>query len=180
MERVTGVGGIFFRAKDPKALADWYRAALGIEPRGDGYVWFDWYEHAPPHAPAITAWSLFARDSDYFDPAGAPAPSPRQQAMVNYRVRDLDAMLAQLKVAGARVDAKIEDGEFGRFGWATDPDGNRFELWEPPASIPGVPQSKPLEEQFAPRKGKADAKRKATAKGKAKGKGHSANQRPRR
>jgi predicted enzyme related to lactoylglutathione lyase len=70
-------------------------------------------------------WSIFAGDTNYFGPSG-------QQSMVNYRVSDLDAMLVQLREAGVPVDDKIDDSEFGRFGWATDPEGNRFELWQPP------------------------------------------------
>ena len=71
----------------------------------------------------MTVWSPFAADTDYW-PAG-------QQVMVNYRVRDLDALLAELRAAGVEVDDKVEDHEYGRFGWAVDPEGNRFELWEP-------------------------------------------------
>jgi predicted enzyme related to lactoylglutathione lyase len=70
-------------------------------------------------------WSIFAGDTDYFGPSG-------QQSMVNDRVRDLDAMLEQLRAAGVHVDPKIDESEFSRFGWATDPEGNRFELWQPP------------------------------------------------
>jgi predicted enzyme related to lactoylglutathione lyase len=115
-ERVLGVGGVFLRARDPKALVAWYREHLGIEPDGD----FDGktFEGGP------TVWALFPDDTEYF---GARS----QQLMVNYRVGDLDAMLAQLRAAGAAVDEQVADTEFGRFGWATDPEGNRFELWEP-------------------------------------------------
>jgi predicted enzyme related to lactoylglutathione lyase len=78
-----------------------------------------------PFEGGTTIWSIFAGDTDYFGPSG-------QQSMVNYRVDDLDAMLEQLRAAGVSVDDKIEDGELGRFGWATDPEGNRLELWQPP------------------------------------------------
>ncbi len=118
MERAIGIGGVFLRARDPKALLAWYRDRLGIEPDGD----FDGktFESGP------TVWALFPEDTEYFGKRS-------QQAMVNYRVRDLDAVLEQLRAGGAEVDERIEEHEFGRFGWATDPEGNRLELWQPPA-----------------------------------------------
>ena len=119
MERVAGIGGVFFRARDPKALARWYASNLGIDNGLEGDV--VWEQAGGP-----TVWAPFADDTEYFG-------RPGQQTMVNFRVRDLDAMLAQLRTAGAQVDEHVEDHEYGRFGWATDPDGNRFELWEPPA-----------------------------------------------
>jgi catechol 2,3-dioxygenase-like lactoylglutathione lyase family enzyme len=118
MERVTGIGGVFFRAKDPMALAHWYRDHLGIDSGVDGDA--IWRQDSGP-----TVWAPFGADTSYFG-------RPEQRTMINFRVRDLDAMLAQLRTAGANVDEKTlaEDG-VGRFGWATDPEGNRFELWEP-------------------------------------------------
>jgi predicted enzyme related to lactoylglutathione lyase len=114
MERVSGIGGVFFRARDPDALLAWYAEHLGV-PLQDGYVIFPESRN--------TVWSPFAAGTDYW-----PA---EKQGMVNFTVRDLDAMLAQLREAGIEVDDRIEELEFGRFGWATDPEGNRFELWEP-------------------------------------------------
>ena len=121
MERVTGIGGVFFKAKDPAKLAAWYRDQLGfeLEPAQDAVTVFRWNE------PGTTTWSAFPEDSLYFGPAGA-------RSMINYRVANLDLMLGQLREAGAPVDERIEDSEYGRFGWVTDPEGNRFELWEPP------------------------------------------------
>lgn len=123
MQRALGIGGVFFRARDPQALVDWYAAQLGIEtmgPAGDGGVW---QQQAGP-----TVFAPFPADTDYFG-------RPEQQSMLNFRVADLDAMLAQLRQAGVAVDDKVELIEgIGRFGWATDPEGNRFELWEPSAS----------------------------------------------
>ena len=116
METVLGIGGVFFRARDPDALHAWYRANLGVPE-----VVFT------AESGDVTVWSTFAADTEYFG-------RQDQQSMLNYRVRDLDAMLAQLRAAGAEVDENVEDSEYGRFGWATDPEGNRFELWEPPAS----------------------------------------------
>jgi predicted enzyme related to lactoylglutathione lyase len=117
MERVTGIGGVFFRAKDPEALNAWYAEQLGAS--GGPNTKEVWQQDAGP-----TVWSAFDAETNYF--------GRREQAwMVNFRVRDLDAMLAQLRAAGAQVDDSIEEYDYGRFGWATDPEGNRFELWEP-------------------------------------------------
>jgi predicted enzyme related to lactoylglutathione lyase len=120
MERVLGIGGIFFKARDPKALAEWYRHHLGVpvEP-GQTFGAF-----ASAAAGEAAVWSVFPADTSYF----GSGPSP---LMVNYRVGNLDAMLKQLRAAGAQVDERVEEYDYGRFGWATDPEGNRFELWEP-------------------------------------------------
>jgi predicted enzyme related to lactoylglutathione lyase len=115
-ERVTGVGGVFFRARDPKASTAWYREHLGVPTSDDGYVVFPESRN--------THWAPFEADSGYW-------PQEKQH-MTNFTVRDLEAMLAQLRAAGVPVDEAIESSEYGRFGWATDPEGNRFELWEPP------------------------------------------------
>ncbi len=120
MERVTGVGGVFLRGGDSEALRAWYVANLGITVEEWGGFVFQ------AESGDATVWSIFAGDTDYWPQA--------QQVMVNYRVRDLDAMLAQLRAAGAEVDDKVEELEFGRFGWAVDPEGNRFELWQPARS----------------------------------------------
>ena len=120
MERVLGIGGVFFKARDPRALTDWYRQHLGV-PVEAGQTYGTLSSAGPGE---VTVWSTFPADTKYF----GPGPSP---FMVNYRVRNLDAMLAQLRAAGATVDEKTEDQPYGRFGWAADPEGNRFELWEP-------------------------------------------------
>ena len=119
MARVTGVGGVFMRSRDPAALAQWYTERLGLDAMaGDTEaVW--WQEEGP------TVWAPFPADTDYFGPSG-------QGWMMNLRVDDLDAMLDRLRNDGCEVDERVEtlDG-IGRFGWVTDPEGNRFELWEP-------------------------------------------------
>jgi predicted enzyme related to lactoylglutathione lyase len=121
MEKVLGIGGVFFKARDPKALAAWYREYLGVPVEAEQ----TYGALTSAGAGEQAVWSAFPLDTTYF--GSGPAPF-----MVNYRVRNLDAMLAQLRAAGAQVDDKVEDyGELGRFGWATDPEGNRFELWEP-------------------------------------------------
>ena len=116
MERVLGIGGHFLRAKNPDALAQWYRDVLGLATD----EWGQWQQSAGP-----TVFAAFAADTDYFG-------SSAQQVMLNFRVGDLDAMLDQLRAAGADVDANTQDMEgVGRFGWVTDPEGNRVELWQP-------------------------------------------------
>jgi predicted enzyme related to lactoylglutathione lyase len=121
MQRITGIGGVFFRARDPAALAAWYRDNLGV-PVEAGETYASLVSKGPDE---MTVWSAFPQDTEYFGP-------PSQPLMVNYRVRDLDAMLAQLRAAGAEVEDRVDEYPYGRFGWATDPEGNRFELWEPP------------------------------------------------
>ena len=116
-ETVQGIGGVFFRARDPEALRAWYAEQLGIDMEDYGTT----FTAAEGDQ---TVWAPFAADTEYFGSSG-------QQSMVNFRVRDLDAMLDQLRAAGVAVDERVEEMEFGRFGWATDLEGNRFELWEP-------------------------------------------------
>lgn len=119
MERVTGIGGVFFRARDPNALARWYSETLGVDSYSEEQDLTWWQEQGP------TVFSPFPEDTDYFG-------RREQQVMLNFRVSDLDAMLAQLRAAGATVDddAQVLEG-IGRFSWASDPEGNRLELWEP-------------------------------------------------
>ena len=115
---VLGIGGAFFKARDPIGLAAWYREHLGV-PAAENATFGEFVEQS-----ARTVWATFPVDTQYFAPSTAPF-------MLNYRVADLDAMLAQLRAAGVAVDDKIEESEFGRFGWASDPEGNRIELWQP-------------------------------------------------
>lgn len=126
MERVTGIGGIFFTSSDPAATVAWYEKHLGISPAADfpGSVirWSGGEE---------TIWGAFPDDTEYFGTAG-PDGANGQRFMVNYRVADLTAMLAQLRAAGVTVDDNEDHSEFGSFGWAVDCDGRRFELWQPP------------------------------------------------
>ncbi len=122
MARVLGIGGVFFKCRDPKALGEWYRERLGLDLQDFGGVAFR-NADAPPDGVAI--WSTFPDDTTYFDPSEKPF-------MINLMVDDLDAMLASLRDAGVEVDAHIEESEFGRFGWFMDPERNRVELWQPP------------------------------------------------
>ena len=124
MERVSGIGGVFFTAADPGTLQRWYREHLGLEPEFEHGTVLRWRDAETPDTPGTTTWALFRSDTTYFGP-------PPARFMINYRVADLDAMLSQLRAAGVTVDERIEDSEYGRFGWAVDLEGNRFELWQP-------------------------------------------------
>jgi predicted enzyme related to lactoylglutathione lyase len=116
-ETVQGIGGVFFRARDPDALRAWYAEHLGIEMEEYGTTF-------TAKDGDQTVWAPFPADTDYFG-------GRQQQLMVNFRVGDLDAMLEQLRAAGVDVDERVHEMEYGRFAWARDPEGNRFELWEP-------------------------------------------------
>ena len=126
MPGVTGLGGAFFKARDKTRLADWYRKHLDIAVEDGGWALFRWRDDADPAWPGTTVWALFEEDSEYFGPSG-------RRAMLNYRVADLDAVLAALRAEGVSVDERVEETAEGRFGWVTDPEGNRIELWQPPA-----------------------------------------------
>jgi predicted enzyme related to lactoylglutathione lyase len=116
VERVAGIGGYFIRAADPEALGAWYRDCLGLDADENGL----WIQEVGP-----TVFATFETATDYFGSRG-------QQTMINFRVRDLDAMLAQLRLKGTDVAEEAQDMEgVGRFGWVTDPEGNRVELWQP-------------------------------------------------
>ncbi|NGY06873.1 VOC family protein [Solimonas terrae] len=123
MERVIGVGGIFFKSANPDALRAWYRQHLGLDIQDWGGTHFG----GDPNAGAPLAWSIFDAASNSFAPSSA-------SFMINYRVRDLHAVLAALRAEGCEVDERTDSSDFGKFGWVMDPDGNRVELWEPPAA----------------------------------------------
>jgi predicted enzyme related to lactoylglutathione lyase len=126
MKRVTGIGGIFFKAKDPKAMWAWYKQHLGIDVQAWGGAAFDWTDADGKPVGGTTAWRIAPADDDSFAPGTA--------FMVNYRVADLGALLAALKEEGCNVLDKVDgDSEYGKFGWVIDPEGNKIELWEPPA-----------------------------------------------
>jgi predicted enzyme related to lactoylglutathione lyase len=127
MPRVTGIGGVFLRARDREALSAWYRDRLGVPVQDWHGAMFQFAEDPWPRAQGYAVWSLFPDDTTYFGTGG-------QTFMVNLRVDDLDALLASLRAAGCAVDEKTHADENGKFGWVTDPEGNRVELWEPPAS----------------------------------------------
>ena len=126
MKRITGIGGIFFKSRDPKALGTWYKTHLGVDVQEWGGAAFRWNGPDNPEGVGTTVWSPFAAETSYFAPSDAPF-------MINYRVGDLHSLLAVLRAEGVQVEDKVEESEYGKFGWVIDPDGNKLELWQPPA-----------------------------------------------
>lgn len=118
--RVTGIGGIFFKAEDPKKMNEWYGKHLGVQ------MIFEWKEvdHEEGKAPAKTVWSPFKQDTQYFAPSEKPF-------MVNYRVENLVELLAALKQEGVQQVGEMEVHSYGKFAWIMDPEGRKIELWEP-------------------------------------------------
>lgn len=125
MRRVTGIGGVFFQAKDPVALRAWYKQHLGVDVQPWGGAAFPWTDAAGNPVKGTTAWMINAAGGKHFAPSQATF-------MVNYRVDDLAALLQALREEGCEVLDKTDDGEFGKFGWVMDPEGNKIELWQPP------------------------------------------------
>ena len=125
MRRVTGIGGIFFNAKDPGALRAWYMRHLGIDVQEWGGTAFAWTDAAGNPMKGTTIWSIGAADGNHFAPSTSPF-------MVNYRVEDLAALLQALRDEGCQVLEETDESEFGKFGWVMDPEGNKIELWQPP------------------------------------------------
>ena len=126
MKRVTGIGGVFFKAKDAPALQAWYRRHLGIDVQEWGGAVFPWADAEGRPVGGTTVWSIGPAQSEQFAPSTAPF-------MINYRVADVRALLQALKDEGCQVLDRFEDSEYGKFGWVIDPEGNKVELWEPPA-----------------------------------------------
>jgi predicted enzyme related to lactoylglutathione lyase len=125
MKRVTGIGGIFFKAKDAPALQAWYKRHLGIDVQPWGGAAFDWVDSDGKPTGGTTAWSIVPEDGEQLASSQAPF-------MINYRVDDLQALIAALKAEGCNVLDKLDDSEYGKFGWVFDPEGNKIELWQPP------------------------------------------------
>ncbi len=128
--KVTGLGGVFFKSRDPQAMSRWYADHLGVPVAEWGGAVFEWNE-AGSGRPAYSVWSPFKEDTDYFKPGDRPF-------MVNFRVDNLELLLTQLRSEGCQVLERREDGEFGRFGYVLDPEGQLVELWQPPDSAPGA------------------------------------------
>ena len=116
---------MFFKSKDPKRLGEWYRDHLGINVEDWGGAAFKWSSTENPTGTGTTIWNPFQETSSYFAPSEA-------RFMINYRVEDLHALLAALGSEGCEVDSKVEESEYGKFGWVMDPEGNKVELWQPP------------------------------------------------
>lgn len=113
---VTGIGGLFFRSKDHKALAQWYDKHFGINSSATGYIWM---QEAGP-----TVFSPFKEDTDYF-------ANKEQQFMINFRVSDLDKLLEKLQAGGVKIAPERQDEGYGKFAWVYDPEGRKIELWQP-------------------------------------------------
>ena len=122
MAKAVGVGGVFLKASDPEKLSAWYAEHLGIPAQDGGSLAFD-----GPESLGMTVFAHFPQSTKYFGEG-------QQQAMINFRVDDLDGLLGQLEAAKVRIDPNREDYEYGRFAWIWDPEGNRVELWEAPRS----------------------------------------------
>lgn len=123
MKRVTGIGGIFFKSKNPEKTKEWYRKHLGIESGKYGGT-FEWRHSADGTKKGFTVWSPFSENTEYFRPS-------EKEYMFNYRVDNLEKLLVALEEEGVEVVGEIEEYEYGKFGWIMDPDGTKVELWEP-------------------------------------------------
>jgi predicted enzyme related to lactoylglutathione lyase len=124
MKRVTGIGGIFFNARDPVSLRAWYKEHLGIDVQEWGGTAFQWTDDEGKPTAGTTAWSIGDASGDSFAPS-------KSSFMVNYRVDNVHALVAALRAEGCNVLEKIDESEYGKFAWVIDPEGNKVELWEP-------------------------------------------------
>ena len=126
MKRVTGIGGIFFKAKDAPALQSWYKRHLGIDVQEWGGAAFDWTDSEGKPVAGTTVWSIDPQESDHFAPSLA-------SFMINYRVDNIHTLVAALRAEGCNVLGDVDESDYGKFAWVIDPEGNKVELWEPPA-----------------------------------------------
>lgn len=123
MKKVTGIGGIFFKCKNPVELSNWYKTHLGFNTNEYGAN-FEWRQDSTPEKKGSTQWSPFAENTKYFEPSG-------KDFMINYRVENLDALVQLLTKEGVTIVDEIDDSEYGKFIHIMDPEGNKIELWEP-------------------------------------------------
>ena len=123
MKKVTGIGGVFFKCKDPKKMNEWYSTHLGLD-SGPYGASFAWREDADPTKKGVTQWSTFADNTKYFEPS-------TKDFMINYRVENLEGLVEQLKAEGVTIVDKIEPSDYGKFVHILDAEGNKVELWEP-------------------------------------------------
>ncbi|WP_144778124.1 VOC family protein [Marinobacter maritimus] len=123
MEKVTGIGGVFFRAKDPEMLSKWYEENLGVSPVPQNFDQLPWIQEAGP-----TVYAPFEQETEYFGNAG-------KSWMINFRVKDLPAMVAQLEKAGIEVTLNTDESPIGKFAKLFDPEGNPIELWQPGSTM---------------------------------------------
>jgi predicted enzyme related to lactoylglutathione lyase len=127
MKRVTGIGGLFFKADDPSSIRDWYARHLGIQMQGNHGAVFTWGKENTGEK-GSTVWSPFRQDTGYFAPS-------EKAFMFNYRVENLDALLGALREEGVTIIGATEVFDYGKFAWIMDPEGNKIELWEPVDSV---------------------------------------------
>jgi predicted enzyme related to lactoylglutathione lyase len=123
MKKVTGIGGVFFKCKDPKAVNEWYKTHLGFETTPYGTS-FEWMDKDNPDKKGLTQWNAFPESTKYFEPSA-------KEFMINYRVENLEALIAQLKNEGVTIVDQMETYDYGKFVHIMDPEGNKIELWEP-------------------------------------------------
>jgi len=124
MKKVTGIGGVFFKAKEAKKLNEWYVKHLGFIQNEDGGILFEWRNTDAPDKKGYTVWSTFKETTTYLEPS-------QKDFMINLRVENLEELLEELKREGVQTVGEIESFEYGKFGWIMDPEGNKVELWEP-------------------------------------------------
>ena len=122
-KRVTGIGGIFFKCKEPAKQREWYKSNLGFNINDYGAV-FEWYQGADSTKKGFTQWSPFKESTSYFSPS-------TKEFMINYRVGNLERLVADLKLNGVTITDTIETYDYGKFVHIMDPEGNKIELWEP-------------------------------------------------
>ncbi|MCB1152846.1 MAG: VOC family protein [Deltaproteobacteria bacterium] len=127
--KVAGLGGVFFKCGDPKATGAWYAEHLGLPVEEYGHAVLPWRRFDDPDRTEYTVWSPFPSDTEYFGSGSAPF-------MMNFIVHDLNALVAQLAEAGIKLEGDIQEMEYGRFAWITDPNGVRIELWQPSEQMP--------------------------------------------
>lgn len=127
MKKVTGIGGIFFKTKDPEKMKDWYNKNLGLVTNEYGSV-FEFRKSDVPDKKAYSVWSPFKEDTDYFQPS-------EKEFMINYRVENIEKLVEDLREAGVTICDEIESYEYGKFVHILDPENNKIELWEPVDSV---------------------------------------------
>ena len=127
MGKITGLGGVFIKAKDPKALADWYDQNLGIGFKGNSYIDMPFIDDAGNPSAGSNVFSIFPWDTSYFEPSV-------KHVMINLRVEDLEGLLEDLKKKGVEMAGDPLNEDYGKFAWIMDPEGNKIELWEPPSA----------------------------------------------
>lgn len=123
MKKVTGIGGIFFKCKDPNKMREWYKTHLGLNTNDYGAS-FEWYEHDDPTKKGVTQWNPFPETTTYFEPSA-------KDFMINYRVENLTELVEQLKKEGVTIADNIETYDYGKFVHILDAEGNKIQLWEP-------------------------------------------------